>query len=829
MNPRIKNAFLNGRLVLMLGAGASIGCKNSLGEDPPLADALAKLLAKEIGEEYSNEDLSEVYTAAKESMGNQIHLFFEKYYKHCQPSNEYKKLVQYPFFRIYTLNIDDGFEKAAHQSGLQKFNVKNRDDNISEVDQFYRTLDYIKLNGDVNLPKKGFIFSPQEYAMGSVSEHQWYDELGSDFQKYTFLFIGTRLKEPLFLHHVEKYKKRTGGSQQKSYILVPNLTPIQKRSLEASNIEHLEGKLSDLVEWLEAEFSTHPTGKDIVLKTRPELALESDENLSLFSGVIPVNRSSLYLIKKDTYNSSIKNFYKGFKPTWFDLLEGVPAKLEKPDQFYNRVLKDDNAKPLELHLIFGSAGSGKSTALKQMALNISDESIRSVYFIEEYKNNFQELIFELDRRHKKPYYIFIERIGDTAQQVLEIIKSSKSTKAIFISSENPKIWRTRVEEYLREYLTSSIDISQITENDAEQILEKLKIHGNWTRLGQMSAKKRKIELYKKSKHQLLIGLIEATSGEGYNQIIKKDYSAIECESERSLLLLAGLATTQRVPANEATLTRALSHLGLNCNVHQLTDKMEGIVTYNNGSVLTRHRVYVERLFNNYVPHKELLQVIEAYIQAFSVYKFPIVQNISRNEGSIYKHLVNAKSLKKLLKNNKESVLSVYERFEKTFENEGLFLMQYGLALRSFDENTQAYEKLRIAHQAFPESPHIEHALAQQRIILACSESDETIALAHFNEAEDVLNRLNTANLRGFSDRYPIITLSEGHVKVMEHLGYKDEAKVLARQYHDRISKQANAKSNHRLAQTISNLARYYVSGIWPEKQLEVVNKSRTIN
>lgn len=111
MNPHIKNALLNGRLVLLFGAGASIGCKNSLGQTPPLGWDLAKILAEEIGEEFSDEDLSDVYAAAKEVLGDQVHRIFEKHYKHCTPSSEFKELLKYPFFRIYTLNIDDGFEK----------------------------------------------------------------------------------------------------------------------------------------------------------------------------------------------------------------------------------------------------------------------------------------------------------------------------------------------------------------------------------------------------------------------------------------------------------------------------------------------------------------------------------------------------------------------------------------------------------------------------------------------------------------------------------------------------------------------------------------------
>ncbi|MCP4055661.1 MAG: cold-shock protein [Mesoflavibacter sp.] len=826
MNTHIKNALLNGRLVLLFGAGASIGCKNNLNQTPPLGWDLAKILAEEIGEELTDEDLSDVYAAAKEVLGEQVHRVFEKHYKYCKPSNEFKELLKYPFFRIYTLNIDDGFEKAAHQTANIKFNIKNRDDNITEVDQFYQTLDYIKLNGDINNPSKGFIFSAQDYGKGSSSEPLWYSELAKDYHKYTFIFIGTKLKESLFFHQIEKYKAKTKSNDLKSYILIPSLTSIQKKSLQASNIEHLEGKLCDFTNWLESSFEQPPTGTDIVANTRPELNLESKEKnrqLSLFSGVTPVNRSSLALIDFNKTKSKIRNFYKGFKPTWSDLLDSVPANLSNVDTFYNNVLAKNTANELELHILFGTAGCGKTTALKQLALRVADQGIRNVYFIEEYKDNFLELIAELDYRHEQAYYLFIERIGDVAPQIAEIIKSSKSTKAIFISSENPKIWKTRVKEHLDEYLTSSLDISHINSDDADLILNKLEMFGNWTRLSKMSAKNRKIELIKKSKRQLLIGLIEATSGEGYNEIIQKDYKAITCDSERALLLLAGLATTQRVPANEATLTRALSYLNLNPNVHQLASKMDGIVTYKNGSITTRHRVYIDRLFNLYVPQKELLKIINSYIQAFSVYQFPIVKNISRNEASIYKHLVNAKSLKRILNNDKENVLSIYEEYEKTFEHEGLFLLQYGLALRSFEENQQAFEKLRIAHDAFPDSPHIEHALAQQRIILACMTADETVAMAHFAEAETVLNRLNSANVSAF-DRYPIITLSEGHVKVLENLGYNKEARIVAKQYHDRISKNKNLESNYRLSQTVGDLARFYVSGKWPERaQSDFVN------
>ncbi|WP_434761877.1 SIR2 family protein [Vibrio fortis] len=823
MNNLIKNALLNGRLVLLLGAGASRGCRNGQSQEIPLGGELAEILASELGETLDGEDLADVYAAARTDLGSHVDSILEKHFKHCTPSKEYLELSKYPFFRIYSLNIDDAFEKAVNSQpngSRKKFNVRQRNDSVVEPDQFFQTLDYIKLNGDVNLIKNGFIFSPQEYADGSVASPLWYQELARDFHRYTFVFIGTQLKEPLFNHQVSKFKAKTGASNLKSYILIPSLSSIQQKGLSAANIEHLAGTLEDFTSWLKSEFPVPPTSAEVIENVRPELSIETKsdtKNITLFSGVTPVNRATLALMEKDRSKSKIRNFYKGFKPTWFDIMDGVPALLCKTDDFYRAHLSNNQPAPLDLFVMFGTAGAGKSTALRQLALRLSEEGDRAVYFIDEFKNDLHELVSELDYRNEKPYYLFIDRINDVAFEVSKIIKSQKSSQAIFVTSENPKIWKTRVKDHLNEFVKENVDISELTNKDADLILDKLKVYGNWTRLQKMPHKKRRIELLKKSKRQLLIGLLETTTGEGYQKIIQKDYKSIECSAEKSLLILAGLATTQGVSASEVTLTRAMSHLGQNPDIHYVASSMDGLVEYKNGLVTTRHRVYIENLFRYYVSSSDLYEAICAYVNAFSVYHFPIVKNISTNEFSVYKYLVNAKALKKLFKEDKKSILSIYEKFEKAFENEGLFLMQYGLSLRSFGQNQEAYEKLKIAQQAFPESPHIEHALAMQRIILACSEKEETVALALFAEAEEVLTRLDSSNISpasGGTDRYPIITLSEGHVKVLVNLGHIPQAKIIARNYYDRISKNSDLKDNFRIKKTLANLMKFSLNGRW---------------
>ncbi|OED62385.1 cold-shock protein [Vibrio splendidus ZS-139] len=820
MNEHIKQSLLRGRLVLLLGAGASYGSKTSSGSNIPLGAETAKILAGKIGELNCEDPLSDVYNVVKDTLGEyQLHKEMESLFKHVTPTNNYIEVLKYPFFRIYSLNIDDAMEKASYHHHNLKFNVRLRNDKITEPDQLFQTVDYIKLNGDINRVEDGFIFSAQEYAKGSATPPLWYEEVARDFTKYTFIFIGTELNEPLFHHMVESYCAKSHSVDFTSYLITPSISGIRKASLKSSKIEHIEGTMSDFVGWLNQEFDKIPTAMDILWNVRPSTAKMLEESMvtrngphiDVLSSIIPVNRSSLSLIEKSSKISGIKEFYKGFKPTWHDVLDNIPAVLVNTENLYKEF--ETVPLPLSLYIVTGSAGCGKTTTLKQLALHLSDSSTTNVYFVEEYTKTLSKVVEELDERNSAPYYLFFDRVGDFATQISDIISKNKSFKAIFISAENPINWARRVKEHLSDKLTRKIDISNLYDKDADRILEKVEAYGNWTRLSKLPKKKRRTELLQRSKQQLLIGLMEATSGEGYIKLIEKDYSSIENEAQKFLLILAGLATRERVVANEATLSRALNFLGLESNVYYLSTFLEGILKYSNGNVTTRHKIYIDKLFERHVSSDDLHRAIVAYVKAFTVYDFPIAMKISKSEMSIYKGLVNAKVLNSLFRGNHELILSIYETYEKEFEKEGLYLMQYGIALRTFGRDAEALEKLKMAHIAYPENPQVEHSLAQQKLIIACKTDNENYAMILLGEAEGVLKRLDRAGIQIY-DTYPITALSESHVQILDRFNQKEAASMHARLYFNQISKTQNVLENERLQKTLSKLHKYTTTQQW---------------
>ena len=786
MNNFIKQAIENGKLIILLGAGASYGSKSFNNKNLPLGLELAKELANQINEDYSDEELSEVYSAVQTVLNpQQIGKIFSEIFTNCQPSLEYKALVQLPIPRIYSLNIDDAFENAFRQNVRnRKLKQFSRNSRIENIDNFYETTQFIKLNGDANKPEEDFIFSVEEYGKGSASEPFWYQQLGFDFSTYNFLFIGTKLKEPLFYHQIEKYKKQADmHSNNASFIISPdNLSAITEKSLSKSNITHFNATFSDFITWLNQTFPKGLSSQDILKKNRPELIYELSSNKnSLFDGVFPVHPSNIKL----EIQTEIKNFYKGFKPTWFDILKEIPAILEKTAIFFNKNFIENTPRSGSLFMLFGIAGSGKTTSLKQIALNLSRQNHNTVYYIEEYKNSLKDLIEELDNRNDSEYFIFIERPKIFTKDLEKILKEQK-TKAIFISTENISIWNNKIAPYLETFVTDHTDISEISEKDADNILEKLKLYGNWTLLEKLSPDQRKKELLNKARSQLLIGLLEATSGIGYHEIILRDFNALNSEAERYLLLLSGIASTERVEANEVTIIRALNYLNIYKSVSSIAGNMSGVVMYKNDKITTRHRIYIEHIFENYVSLDEISHVIKAYIHAFSMYEFPINKSIkSRSEIVIFKHLVNFKFLKKILKNNMNKILNIYETFEKKLENEGLYLLQYGLALRSFNKHEPALQMLNFAYSSY-NSPHILHALAQQKFIVAQKIKNESKSRSLIDDAVSNLQELiRTKEINGLNledDHYPIITLAEGHVKSLKSIGDHRHSKTLAKHY-----------------------------------------------
>lgn len=821
MNQFIKDSLLNGKLILFIGAGASATSKTEDGSSIPMAGALAELLCQKAGMNYNNEGLSAVYNAVKNKLGeSQLQDILESQFKFCRYSEEYKLLTALPFKRIYTLNIDDCLERAFHHQ-RKNVDIKNRNDRIVEYDYEKEITTLVKLNGNINTPSLGYIFSPQEYAQNTLSNNNWYEELVQDMHNYTFVFIGTKLNEPLLEYHLQKFKNDNGQTtSSRGFVITPSASEIEKIALANTNLEHINGSLKDFVQYFYKEFNNNiPTHSDILKNIKPYI-IDNDGKLDIVSKIEPITLDKISKItRKPRKNVQVENFYKGFKPTWEDITYNIPVLLKKTAKFLERN-ENQFDQSQKLFAILGNAGSGKSTALKQIALQIIKSSNIPVYFIHNDYDNLFEIVKYLDSINNLSYIVFIDRIlNNKYYEISEVLSNNK--KVSFIITENTVLWEKKAKPVLDNFLQDYVDMSHIEKDDVNIILSHLQKYGSWTRLAKMSEKERYNELWGRAKKQLLIGLLEATSGIGYNEIIQKDFESISETNERNLLLLASIPALENLTANEKTLIKAISYLNksFSGNIKGLADNLQGVLLYNNGLVSTRHRVYSSKIFKQ-IDDKEKYRILESYIMAFCHYQFPIVINISKKEAEIYKHLSNFKFLYRFFNKNKRIILRLYKFFEKYLEQDGLFLAQYGLALRKFNQHLDAYEKLRLAKMAYPESLHIEHSLAQQMLILASVNWNHKFNREElFESAKEILLRISQLSIGDFrDDRYPIVALSKGHINFLIYKKDFNEAKNMATKYFNEIQRLPDYSTNQYLKTISESLMYFSIYGRWKSKQ-----------
>lgn len=823
MNQMIMKALLEGRLILFLGAGASATSINKYGKPLLQSDDLSRRIADKVGWKYQGESLSTTYAAARRVLGIELDNLLSAEFQYCQPSEEFIRIAQYPWVRLYTTNIDDALEQSFSRSRVQNLQIRNRNDSIEDKDQLFRRLDLVHLNGSISNRDAGFIFSPEEYGKNAAEVPKWYSELAVDYFQCTFLFVGTRLTEPLFYHQVERYRQTasTGASgAPKSYVLTPSISEIEKAGLESINLEHISGTLKDFTNWLQETIPNPPTTLDIAYARIPELqslmklnrTIDQEKYIALLQNVTLVSHEALTRNQPKGSPSTVRNFYKGFKPTWRDIIDSVPAKLSQFDGYINRIKEwKSNERGIA---IIGPAGSGKTTFLKMAALELY-ASGEIVYYIEKGSKDIVDLICELERANsKRKFYIFFDRLDFVRDDLKSLFSSGKIVNAMIVGGESRSVWKNRVEANLGGYFKLRLQMNEIEESDADILLEKIQKYGPWTRLAQLSEKRRRRELFEKSKRQLLIGLLETTTGLGFEQIIANDYASIASESDKIFFVMVCLCTMHRLSPPQSLLGRALNKLAIYQSPSTIADHLAGMVEEVGGTCSARHPVYARKILENIVDPAVNFRAVSALLDAFTVYPAPVVRHVDKSQAALFKALINHKFLLDIFRENMVNVLKLYARYEKTFEVDGLFWLQYGLATRAADYQQQAYERFLTAYEAYPHN-HTIHALAQQELVIARDPLlSKPAALALIEKAIDRLKSLDA--VLDSDDTYPIVTLSEGHVNALMVIEGEQAARIKAREYSDVLSRRLRDKSDQRLTDAYNKLFRYATVGVWKD-------------
>ncbi|HWA89023.1 MAG TPA: SIR2 family protein [Rhizomicrobium sp.] len=820
-----------GEAFLLLGAGSSVTCDSANRTRLKSGLELAKKIATDAGFEYQGETLAEVVQATVGHRLSQVqfHQLLQREYLKCVPSQELRKLFSYTWVRAYTLNIDDTVERIGRPYSGQKVSIFNaRVDKVSPKDETgLADLHLVHLNGEALKPDHGLIFSKDDYALALSEEQPWYAELAADYQKYTPVIIGSSLNEPILDVELERIKKREGRSGAAFLVTPAQFTDIQSAILHEKNIFHLQMSLAEFANLLQSQIGAAANVETITAATRPEfdpkvVATLSHDDIKTAMAVKPVAlqniRVGLTQMSKEEVERRAKNFLQGGPPTWPIVMSDIPVRLHEGKGF-GGTLAHAISEGYKLVVVTGTAGSGKSTlAMQCLCEALTSDSSAVLYELGSEAPSYSRVFDLLQRLHpSRRIFLFVNDLFLYGDQLHFDLETIRENNIIVVTTARLGEWKERFEKYFRS-VSLRFELQRFVAEDYGPLTERILKYVPAPNFAKASPAER-LKRFQNSRRQLLIALREITESRKFDDVIDDEYNKLPDLATRFLFRLVGVATLARVGVDEALAAQIYNAQGFTRSFGDARSALEGVVLRNSDRRLqVRHELYVEHIFRKVEPLSAFLEALNSLLTMLSRYKVPLLSSLSRADAQLFKFLLNHRTLLRRCRAAGEQTmgLAVYEKFEKAFELDGHFWLQYGLYCRSLGRLSDALRFMSKSIDAFPENPAAIHAVADLKLRLAADPSvSDAIAHRYIEEAVPQLLRLD-AKQDGRTDLYPIVTLADRHIHALLMRKQPERAREVARRYFPRIQEHERAFGAHILRQLMTNVMKFVTNGIWTQ-------------
>lgn len=679
---------------LFLGAGFSTLAKNKLGNTLPTSGQFAELLWAFLGypPPYDpSSTLAELYEALLAS-GKSIAAITEFLTSNLMSADvprEYEEIVKVFWSRIYTTNIDNLLEQIYGRVGTPRLDIKSfPKDELPDRDITLDRIQAVHLHGRLPCNPNDVTFSITQFARRATPHDHLYDHFVRDYGTKTTVFIGTSLNEPLLWQYIEIRKARRAEIREerpKSFLICPSITAPKRQLLQAMNVVPVIGSTSDFLAWLSSKGAELASRDEVLRVTIPGL-------VELVGGVVAGSERDLRSIKEfgrhfHTIPTDVSSraqdrslFLLGASPKWEDLLRGRDAPREITASVCDAVESSLTNEPerIALYPLLGSAGSGKSTILRRIAIQLAQAGHTCFLTNSEELARFDDIARALTHIGKKCVLFFdnAETILPALPRLLEALITIEFPPLCVVASRindfermSPKLPKeVRSHEFLIPHLTRNEIKAVLTVLERENLLGLLK---------GMSQDQRISEFESKANQQLLVAMREATSGRGFNDIIEDEYRTLTPAETQILYLCAALATEagyrltlqeyvgcSRLPAAESLsiLSRNLRDIVLRTGV-------------NDDLLMLRHRRIAEHMVNRAAPRSELG---EAYLRLLGVLSSEIGGNPRRSRTfSLYKTLIHHHTVFRRFEENIHDARQVYDSVLPKFSRNAQFLLQYG--------------------------------------------------------------------------------------------------------------------------------------------------------
>jgi hypothetical protein len=740
-------AINQNRAVLFLGAGASQDAKNKLGSQMPLSRELAADMYKwlEFEGEYDDTPLTDMYEAILKSGRpfSQIEDLLESRLLCSEVPGQYDTLAIPSWYRIYTTNADDLLDlvwRRATQASLDVLRYPK--DDIHERDQLLSRFQAIYLNGKLPCRPDELTFSTRQFAQRAISHEPLYEQFVRDYTSHPVVFLGTELNEPLFWQYIAVREARgQAASEQrpKSFLVSNHISPAKRVALKDLNVVPVEASTVEFLSWIAGKSSEIQNREEVLKYTIPSFSIVAGVKASRESGEFAIAFHNVPLTNK-AGAASRSTYLLGTTPKWEDILNDLDAPRTITRQIVDTVtrLHSSNLR-LQIIPILGSAGCGKSTILRRIGLTLAQSGLTTFLTNCEQLPRPGSIARALDTIPTRAVLLFDNAEG--ALGLLPAIARELSTvdrPPILLVATKTNDYDRKVGKFDDECNITEFFVPHLDPSEILAVLVVLERHHLLGRLRGMSQSDRVREFQIRANRQILIAMREATTGRGFDDIIKNEFTELSSDEAKILYLCTALATDAgyRIRKDElvgCTTVRPAEAMYL------INRSLRDIVLptgVGEDLLLLRHRLIAEFMVDGAAPRNQLAI---AYIRLLRVLAGQLGDRSWRSRTfGFYRDVINHRTIYRRFSGDIDTARDIYESLREYFATDPQFWLQYGSLELEANVLDLAENYLAQALSLDPGDRFIKNAMGHLMLRKAIDAETKTQSLKFREEGSEIL-------------------------------------------------------------------------------------------
>lgn len=557
-----------GRLVLLLGAGASVGAVAPNGSKPLSGEALRDALSDRFlnGRSKASSLAWVAELAISEFDLGTVQDFIADLFRDLEPASFHKKLPTFRWRGIATTNYDNVVESAYRSdSRIQSLvPIRSDDDRIDELLRSPNDLALLKLHGCISRTRDNtlpFILTIDQYVTHRRGRSQLFATLEEWGREYPIVFVGHSGQDS-DLRELLLELSKIADLRPRYYFLKPSVEDAERRLWESKRVSVISATFEDFISALDGAIDptlrpvlrelqgSHPIQRKLVVQEEiSSLLVDHLENdLEYVHASLPVGEGNP------------QDFYRGFDFGWYPIVQRLDVRRRLTDRLLNDVVvcaEDDRPSIAQLYVVKGEAGAGKTLFLRRLAWEAATEADVLCVFLREDGLLRYEALAEIFRVTQQRIFLFVDSASKHVSEIASVVSSATKDRLpiTVFTSERQNVWNMACER-LVPLVTELFPLRYLSRAEISELVNLLKAHDSLgPHLTGKSHEQCVLEFEERAGRQLLVALHEATVGLPFEEILLNEYKQIEPRAAQQLYLTVCVLNRLKVGVRAGLIAR----------------------------------------------------------------------------------------------------------------------------------------------------------------------------------------------------------------------------------------------------------------------------------